>query len=161
MKRNWFLTSISYDKMAEEGRIMKVSESYIVDAVNFTEAEARITEEMTPYIQGDFKVAKALRARISEIFYNEDGNRWFKGKINFIMFDEEKGVEKKIGATMMVQANDLQEALDGINKGMEGSQADYEIYSITNTEIMQVIKYDEEKPAELGTDQDYDDEGEE
>lgn len=129
-----------------------------MDAVNFTEAEARITEEMTPYIQGDFSVSKATRARITEIFYNENGDRWFKAKVLFIAFDEERGVEKKTPCTMLVQANDLQEALDGINEGMNGSMADYEIYSITNTEIMQVIKYDDKKPGEVETDKDKDDE---
>jgi len=145
MKHNWFQTTIAYEKMAEEGIIVKVRENYLIDALSFTEAEARITEQMTPYIQGEFTVAKATRARISEMFFNDNGSKWFRGKVNFIMFDEEKGVEKKMAATMMVQADDIQGALDGIIAGMKGSLTDYEIWSVTTTDIEAVIKYDDEE----------------
>ena len=134
MRQNWFLTTIAYEKTAEEGRIVKVRENYLIDALSFTEAEARIIEEMRPFISGEFVVAKATRARISEIFFNDDGAMWFKGKVNFLQFDEEKGVERKIPVTILVQANDLKEALHLIEQGMKGTMSDYEIYSITTSD---------------------------
>ena len=149
MRQNWFLTTIAYEKVAEEGRIVKVRENYLIDALSFTESEARIIEEMRPFISGEFVVAKATRARISEIFFNDDGAMWFKGKVNFLLFDEEKGVERKIPVTILAQANDLKEALHLIEQGMKGTMADYEIYSITTTDIEAVIKYEEEEKPEV------------
>ena len=40
----WFECKIRYEKTMENGMIQKVTESYLVDALSFTEAEARIIE---------------------------------------------------------------------------------------------------------------------
>ncbi|WP_290387099.1 DUF4494 family protein, partial [uncultured Muribaculum sp.] len=46
----WFECKVRYDKIQENGSAKKVNEPYLVDALSFTEAEARIIEEVTPYI---------------------------------------------------------------------------------------------------------------
>ena len=140
----WFECKIKYEKTAEEGKIVKVSEGYLIDALSFTEAEARIIEEMKPFISGEFQVANNKRARIGEMFFNENGDKWYRSKVNFITLDEEKGVEKRTGVTMMVQASDIKEALEGITEGMKGSMADYEIANIAETLIIDVFKYGKE-----------------
>ena len=139
----WFECKIKYEKTAEEGKIVKVSEGYLIDALSFTEAEARIIEEMKPFISGEFEVANIKRARINEMFFNEDGDKWYRSKVNFVTLDEEKGIEKRTGVTMMVRASTMKEALDGIIEGMKGSMADYEIANIAETTIMDVYKYSE------------------
>jgi len=139
---NWFECKIKYEKTAEEGKIVKVNEAYLVDALSFTEAEARIISEMQPFISGEFVVSNIRRARISEMFQNETGDKWYRSKVMFISLDEEKGVEKRTASTMMVQANNIKEAWDGILEGMKGSMADYEVASIVETNIMDVYKYE-------------------
>ena len=138
---NWFECKIKYEKTIEEGRIAKVSESYLVDALTFSEAEERINKEIEPFISGEFVVATIRKARISEMFENATGDKWYRCKVNFITLDEEKGVEKKIASTMMVQANNVREAWDGLQEGMKGSMADYQVAAITETLIMDVYKY--------------------
>lgn len=142
---NWFECKISYDKQLENGMQKKVTEPYLVDALSFTEAEARMIEEIRPYITGEFVVADIKRARLSEIFFNENGDRYFKGKIQFITLDEKSGAEKKTSVQMLAQANDLEEALKVIKKGMEGTMADYAIASLTETSIIDIFPYDTEK----------------
>ena len=139
----WFECKIKYEKTAEEGKIVKVNEGYLVDALSFTEAEARIIEEMKPFISGEFEVANIKRSRINEMFFNENGDKWYRSKVNFVTLDEEKGIEKRTGVTMMVQASTMKEALDGIIEGMKGSMADYEIANIAETTIIDVYKYSE------------------
>ena len=56
----------------ENGMQKKVTEPYLVDALSFTEAEARIIEEMTPFISGEFTVSDIKRANYSEIFTSEE-----------------------------------------------------------------------------------------
>ena len=80
---NWFECKVSYEKMMENGVMKKVSEPYLVDALSFTEAEARIIEEIKPYITGDFTIADIKRARISELFFNENGDRYYRIKVYF------------------------------------------------------------------------------
>jgi len=141
---NWFECKIKYEKTAEEGKIVKVNETYLLDALSFTEAEARIIEEMKPFISGEFTVANIRRAKINEMFFNENADRWYRSKVNFVTLDEEKGIEKRTAVAMLVQANDIKEALNGITEGMKGSMADYEIAAITETSIIDVYKYEAE-----------------
>lgn len=50
MMHTWFECKIRYERVMENGMNKKVTEPYLVDALSFTEAEARIIEEMTPFI---------------------------------------------------------------------------------------------------------------
>ena len=138
---NWFECKIKYEKTADDGKIVRVSEAYLLDALSFTEAEARINEEMKPFISGEFIVSNIRRAKINELFMNENGDKWYRCKVFFISLDEEKGIEKRIATTMMVQANDVKEAWDGLKEGMKGSMADYQVAAITETAIMDVYPF--------------------
>jgi hypothetical protein len=143
---NWFECKVKLEKTAEEGKIVKVNESYLVDALTFTEAEERIIVEMKPFISGEFDVANIKRVKINEMFFHDDGDKWYRFKVNFITLDEEKGVEKKVPVAMMVQASEIGQALTRLHEGMKGSMADYEVVTITETLIMDVFKYG--KPEE-------------
>jgi len=138
---NYFEVTVKFEKTSEEGKIKKVTERYLVDALTFTEAEARIIKEMKPFISGEFEVANINPQKYSELFWNEKADKWFKTKVNFIVLDEEKGIEKKVANYMLVQANDLKEARELLVEGMKGSQADWEIASISETKIIDVYKY--------------------
>lgn len=139
--KKWFNASVTYEKTAEEGKIVKTTEAYLVDALSFTEVEARMNEEMKPFISGEFVVSKVSRASISELFANENGDKWYKARVAFISLDEEKGIEKRTISAMMVQANTVKEAYDGIDTGMKGTMADYEIETISKTKIEDVFHY--------------------
>ena len=141
---NWFECKIKYEKNIEDGKILNVGEAYLVDAMSFTEAEARIIEEMRPFISGDFKVENIRRVRIYEMFPNANGDKWYRCKLMFISLDEEKGVEKRTAAAIYVQASDIKDAWDGLQEGMKGSMADYEVAAIVETKIMDVYLYKNE-----------------
>lgn len=137
----WFECKVRYDKIQENGSVKKVTEPYLVDALSFTEAEARITEERTPFISGEFDVESVKRTRISEIFWDETGDRWFLAKLVFDnTIDPKSGKEKKSVSQILVQAKDFKTALENVMEGMRGSSADYEVVSINETLIMDVYK---------------------
>lgn len=136
----WFKTSVRFDKMLENGTVKKVTEPYLVDALSFTEAEARITEEVTPYISGEFTVSAVKKSKIAEIFWDESGDRWYQVKVAFITIDEKTAAEKRTAYVIMVQASDFDNALANFKDGMKGTMADFEIISIAETNIMDVYK---------------------
>ena len=142
MMHTWFICNIRYDKIIKNGMSKKVTEPYLVDALSFTEAEARIIEEITPFISGEFEVSNVKKAKINEMFFDETGDRWFKCKVNFLTIDEKSGAEKKTESIMYVQANDIENALKTLTKGMSGSLANYEITAISETMIMDVFLYE-------------------
>ena len=139
---NYFLTKVKYEKIGEDGANKKSSEINLVDALSFSEAEERIVEEMKPFISGNFSVESIKREKISEIFWNEDGDKWFKAKVFFITLDEDKGVEKETGTVMYVQANDINDAENQLQLGIKGTMADYRIGKIEETKVQDVFKYE-------------------
>ena len=159
----YFLVKIKYEKTQEEGKIVKVSELYLVDALSFTECEARIIEEMKPFISGEFEVSEIRKKNYSEIVAEKwainaveaeankmlranipssaQADKWFECKLNFITLDEEKGVEKKTPIFMLVHANTVNSAHDTLIEHMRGTLADYTIEGVKETKIIDVFKY--------------------
>lgn len=136
----WIKTSVRFDKTMENGAIKRVTEPYLVDALSFTEAEARIIEEVTPFISGEFTVSAVKKSKVSEIFWDETGDRWYQVKSAFITINEKTGAEKRSTAVFMVQASDFKNAYDNFMQGMKDTMADFEIIGITETPIMDVFK---------------------
>ena len=136
----WFECKVRYDKMQENGSAKKVNEPYMVDALSFTEAEARITEEVAPMISGEFSVSAVKRTNITEIFWDDSADKWYHVKVNFITLDEKTAVEKKTTTHILVAANDFRGALDHFMECMKGTMADFEVNSIAETQIMDVYK---------------------
>lgn len=139
----WFECKIRYEKTMENGMIQKVTEPYLVDALSFTEAEARIIEEVTPFITGEFTVSDIKRANYSELFVSDEeaADRWFKCRLFFITLDEKSGTEKKTASFVLVQAADLRDAVRKLDEGMKDTMADYQIGAVTETAIVDVYPY--------------------
>jgi hypothetical protein len=60
-------------------------------------------------------------------------------KYNILTIDE-KGVEKRSVVNSLVAANDFHGALDNFMEGMKGTNFDFEITNIAETQIMDVYK---------------------
>lgn len=151
MMNEWFECKIKYEKTMDNGQVKKVTEPYLVDAINFTEAEKRIIEEMTPFMTGEFQVADIKRARYAELFETpgDEADRWFKCKLTFVTLDEKSGAEKKTSQNVLVQASDLRGAIKRLDEGMKGSMMDYIISSVAETPIMDVYHYQQAVPEHL------------
>ena len=139
----WFICKVRYDKMQEDGMQKKVTESYVIDAVSFTEAEERIIEEMSAYISREFEVKDISLAPFGEIFFDEKPNadRYYKAKLAFITIDEKSGNEKRQSVTYLVHAENFNQAVKNVYEVMGGTMIDYEIVSIAETQIMDVFEY--------------------
>lgn len=140
----WFECKVRYEKEMESGLIKKVTETYIVEALSFTEAEARFLEEIEPYVAGkEYEVSDIKKSRISELWESNDGNddRWFRARVAYISMDEKTGQEKRTVQSMLVQAQDLRIAVKNLDKAMAGTLGDYVIVSMAETTIMDVYRY--------------------
>ena len=141
----WFECKVRYDKTVENGTIKKVTEPYLVDAMSFTEAEARIIKEMSPFMSGEWSVTDIKRANYSELFpcEEETADRWYKIKLATVIIDEKKQVEKKVTTWKLVQAANLKDAIKKLDEGMKGSLADFEVTQVAETAIVDVYFYEE------------------
>lgn len=137
----WIEVKVRYEKLTEKGVTVKVTEPFLVDALSCTEAEARIVEEVSPFVSDELNVLSVNKTKISEVFWNTDGDKFYKVKVNFITIDEKTGAEKKSASFILVQASNFAEAFSNFKKGMQGSVADYEIESIAETKLVDVYRY--------------------
>ncbi len=140
---DWFECKIRYEKTMEDGLQKKVTETYVVDALSFTEAEQRIMEEMSSYISGEFDVADIKRAPYKEIFFSDADNddKWYKAKLQFITIDEKTDKEKRSNVVYLVQAGTLNGAVKSLDEVMGGTMIDYVIAAVNETTLMDVFEY--------------------
>ncbi|MBN2165809.1 MAG: DUF4494 domain-containing protein [Marinilabiliaceae bacterium] len=139
---NWFECKVRYTKIDDKtGKEKKVNEPYLVDAISFTEAEARINKELEAYISGEFTVTNIRKANYTDVFPNEDGDRWFKCKVTYISVDESAGKEKKVSNQMLIMASDVKDAYDKLQKALSGMTVDFDIVGVNESAIMDFFPY--------------------
>lgn len=136
---SWFLTTITYQKVMEDGLSKKVKELYALSAFSFTEAEAAITDEMKYCDELD--VADISKAPFGEIIFtdNDAADHYYKVKANFITIDEKTGKEKKSSVLYLVQATSTKDAQRNFDEAMSGTVIDYTVESVIETKIIDVF----------------------
>lgn len=144
MSATWYECKIKYRKLDDASGMLKVkTEPFLVDAISYTEAESRITEEMSVYLSDteEIKITNIKVANYAEIHPFENSDRWFKSKVSLIAFDEESGKERKTNMYLLVQANDVKEAYDNTMSVMKDTMGEYSVPSISESPIMDVFPY--------------------
>lgn len=139
----WFECKIRYEKVAEDGLTKKVTESYVVDAICFAEAEKRILEEMSSYTRGEISVEDIKKAQYKEIFFadSDDADKWYKAKLAFITIDENTGKEKRSNVMYLVQASSLNNAMKAVDDVMVTTMIDYVQCALQETAMLEVFEY--------------------
>lgn len=135
-----YQVKVKYDKTQENGCVKATTDVYVVNALSFTEAEARAIEFVTPFISGEFTVTDIKRAKYAEVWENSAGDKWYEAQLEFITIDERTGSEKRTKNRMLVQASTLSEAMQAVAENMRGTMADYEAVCIKETPILEYIK---------------------
>lgn len=121
------------------GNEKMVTEPYLINAVSFTDGEASITKELTPYISGEFQVVGEKISEFSELIPSENGDMWFKCRVIFMAINEETGKVKETGIWVLVQADNVKEAYDNIEKAFEETVSEYRIKGVTESSIKDVF----------------------
>lgn len=139
---NWFECKVKYDTIDEKsGKDKTVSETYLLDALSFTEAESRIHKEMESLISGEFEVAKISKTKIEEIYNYEEAETWYKCKVIYVDVDEKSGKEKKNGFIMMCTADTLKEACEKVEEQHKDVLVPWYISAIQETNIVDIFPY--------------------
>lgn len=148
--RTWFLCRVRYAKENEQGLLKNVSEQYLVDAVSFTEAEARIYDQLGSVIRADFQVTNISKSNIVDVFFYEDIDIWYKCKVTYVVADADSGKEKKITQFMLVSAHHVKEAYERIHESLNNMLVSFAVPDITESPIVEIFPYEQEDdlPAE-------------
>ena len=147
MTANWFEVKVKYVKVGEDGKEKKVSELYLLDSMSFTEAEARIIEELKEMIQGDFCIEAIKKSNITELVESNDANddKWFKAKVAIIDCDSISGKEKRANQYFLVAGSDVDKSLENLQKALSTYVVPFEIVQVGDSNIMDVFPYFEDE----------------
>ncbi|MCI6829421.1 MAG: DUF4494 domain-containing protein [Prevotella sp.] len=139
----WFECKVRYEKSGEDGTPRKVTETYVVDALSFSEAESRIMEEMSRWVSGKLEIADLKIAQYKEIFFADSdlADKWYKAKLAFVTIDEKTDKEKKTTVYYLVNAGNINSALKNVDEIMSGTMVDYQTCNLSETQIIDVFEY--------------------
>lgn len=141
---NWYEVKVSYDKTADNGMLAKVKESYLIEGVSYTDAEARTVEKLKPFISGEMEIESIVKKKFSEVVLDGAGEKYYKAKINMVTLDEKSGTEKKQAVVLLIEANDFDIAYKRVNEAIKECVSDCEVVMIQETAIIDVFKLDKE-----------------
>jgi len=144
---SWFTVKVKYTKQLENGSLKRVNEPYLLAAMTFTDAEARIYEELSAMIRGEFMVTGITRTDLQDIFQYEDSANWFKCKITYGIDDEDGEKKKKVAQNFLVSAPDVKEAYLRMEESLATLMIDYQVLSIIASPIVEIFPYREEDVA--------------
>lgn len=128
-------TAARFNKMQENGAVKKVTEKFLVDALSFTEAEARTIKELQPYINEDFEVSATKKTKITEILGDKQADRFYLAKVAFIIIDEKTAKEKRTVSQWLIGGADFNDAYEMTLREIAQCTADVEIVSLAETPI--------------------------
>lgn len=136
----WYESKVKYSSLQADGSTKRVTETYLVNALSFTEAEARTIEFVSPYVSvdGELEVVGLKQTTIKEVIFSIEGNKWFVCNFVFHLM-EDNGKDKQTKYSIMVQANTIDEGKKSAERLMLGSMQDWELKSITETKILDVF----------------------
>jgi hypothetical protein len=136
----WFSCKIKYQKQEENGKVSKISEQYLVDAMSFTEAEARLYFELGSTVP-EFMLTSVSKMNLQDLFHYDDSETWFKCKVVYVSMDEKSGKEKKIANIMLVSAQNVKQAYERIEESLSTMLVPFEITDINQTAILEIFPY--------------------
>lgn len=139
----WFECKVRYEKLDESGTQRKVTEDYVVDALSFTEAETRITDEMAQLISGEFSITGIKIASYAEVAFSDSDkdDKFYKVKVQFITLNERTNKEHRHNQYVLIQACSTERAQKNVEEVYKGSMLDYTILSVVETAIIDVYEY--------------------
>lgn len=138
----YFEVGVRYQKTTENGQNKVVTEKFLLDAVSFTEAEKRITEEMQQYTNLDMSVISEKITNISEVVTTEDAaaDKFYKVKMNIITVDENSGRERKTPQVIIIQAASVDAARKRFDTYIKGWLTDVMLEAVSETKYMDYFR---------------------
>ena len=143
MINSWFTVKVKYTKQFQNGTLKRVSEPYLLGALSFTDAEARIYEELGTRIRGEFHIIGISRTEIQDIFADDDTGIWYKCKISYLVENDENEKQKKISKQFLVEADSIKDAYERLKESLSSMGVDFEIPSILLSPIIDIFPNDE------------------
>ncbi len=144
----YYECKIKIDKITQEDVAPRTyNEVYFVDAMTLAEAESRVLKEQAPFASGPIEVESCKKVKLTGIVETDNpaADKYFKIKVMFVNYDEERQKEKRVANYFYVHSATLLDAVKLFqDEEMKNWQIDYEVVSVTDTPIMDIYKFSAE-----------------
>lgn len=141
---SWFTVKVKYTKQLEDGRLKRVNEPYLFNAMTFSDAEARAYAEIGENVRGEFLISNIAKTDFADIFHYEDTDTWYKCKLTYVTADADSEKERKVSNQFLVTASSVKEAFDRVHECMKGMVVSFEIPMISLSPIVDVFPFNED-----------------
>lgn len=143
----WYNVKCKYTKQFEDGRLKRVVEPYLIDAMSFTEAEARAHKEIAQNIRREFIIEAITKVDYADIFQYDDADVWHEAKIKYVTVDADSGRERRVTSKFLVTAHTTKEAYVRMEESLKGMMVSYEIPSVKETKIVDIFPFNGDRNA--------------
>ncbi len=159
----FYETVVKYDRIGESGNIEKVTEQILLTAESCTDAEATVIKSIESFIKGECDVMSVKQSKYSEYITDEDfvdqqggdilhstykndnakieADKYFAVKVSYIEIAE-NSKKKKIPNHYMIRATSTDAAFKLTELFLQDYIVDYEVNSIVETKIVDVVLKD-------------------
>ena len=132
--KKWYQTKVRYERKNENGGVKKVTENYLIDALSFTEAEARVTEYLQTHIGNEFQVIGITIKGYEDVYTSdcENEDSWYSVKV------KEEGVGDLL---LLIESSSTSEAEKRAKEAIGRYVNGYEIKKVEKTTVEDVVFY--------------------
>lgn len=136
-----FSVNVKYLKLKEgTDGYKKMNETYLVNAVSFTDAEAKVVKEMKIRGIREFQVEAIKREKYSYILTNEaDGGMFYNALIEYFAEQEESEKPKRIRVSMCVESSHIDKVSEIVKEAV-GNDFNYGLIKVSLSKIFYVIQ---------------------
>lgn len=133
----YYVSTVMVERLQEDGTNKRVKEQYAIDAISFSEAEAKTYEE----VGADAVIKDITIAPYRETFLAKEDNadKFYRTKVRTTVLDEYTNKEKKQSVCYLVRAASTIHVEKIINEAYAGMMQNYTIESIVETKILDII----------------------
>ena len=143
--KTYYKSKAKYSKIDDNGNNKNVTETFLVDAVSFTDAEQRMYERLAELVDGDFIVTSCIPSKYTDILEKEDRDTFYDARIRYASIDEGTGKTKIVSNLFLVAANDVKEAFEFIEEDLKTMLVPYTVHSITESPVIEVFHWESEE----------------
>jgi K+/H+ antiporter YhaU regulatory subunit KhtT len=136
-----YKTKIGYlGQCPNTGKIKNMNSSFLIEALELSDLDKTLTEYLKSDIDS-YTVKSLNRIEIDELVSSEreEDDKFFICTVKMMVFDNESGKESSKKVKIIIQNEDLEKCSKKLHELMQKNVSDYEVKSITETTITDII----------------------
>ena len=140
----WYQVRVRFNEQKDDGSFKKTTSTYLVSALNFTEAETKTYEELGSIIRGEFTIVGVTPKNYEDVFTYETADEyWWEVQVKMQDSNLDSDKIKMVTNTYLVSAETLPDAVDNITESLNGSVMDMTIVGVKSSPIVDIFPYKE------------------